>query len=82
MFVFLAFAYGHEVVITTRSISLGMHGVQSVAAFTIGLIYGQSIFFKPCERRSECVVPANTLKRLVRKRKFENIFFHTKCIRR
>ena len=42
-------------------------------------IYGQSIFFKSCDCRSEGVVPANTLKRLVRKRKYENIFF-TKII--
>ena len=54
-----------EVVITPRFISLRMHGVQSVA-FIIDFIYGQSIFFKPCDCRSEDVVPANTY---VRKRK-------------
>ena len=51
-----------------------MRGVQSVA-FIIGFIYGQSIFLKSCVCRSEGVVPANTLKRLVRKRKYKNIFF-------
>ena len=30
--------------------------------------------FTLCDRRSEGVVPANTLKRLVRKRKYKNIF--------
>ena len=40
--------------------------MQSVA-FIIGFIYGLSICFKSCDCRSEGVVPANTLKRLVRK---------------
>ena len=48
-----------EVVITPRFISLRMHGVQSVAVI-IDFIYGQSIFFKSCDCRSEVVVPANT----------------------
>ena len=38
-------------------------------------IYGQCIFFKSYDCRSEGIVPANTLKRLVRKRKYKNIFF-------
>ena len=39
-------------------ISLRMHGVQSVAVI-IDFIYGQSIFFKSCDCRSEGVLPAN-----------------------
>ena len=35
---------------------------------------GQRIFFTLCDCRSEGFVPANTLKRLVRKRKYKNIF--------
>ena len=50
-----------------------MHGVQSVTLI-IGFIHGQRIFFTLCDRRSEGVVPANTLKRLVRKRKYKSIF--------
>ena len=50
-----------------------VHGVQSVTLI-IGFIHGQRIFFTLCDRRSEGVVPANTLKRLVRKRKYKNIF--------
>ena len=49
-----------------------MHGVLSVTLI-IGFIYGQRIFFTLCDRRSEGVVLANTLKRLVRKRKYKNI---------
>ena len=51
-----------------------MHGVQFVTLI-IGFIHGQRIFFTLCDRRSEGVVPANTIKRLVRKRKYKNIFF-------
>ena len=52
--------------------------MQSVAVI-IDFIYGQSIFFKSCDCRSEGVVPANTyLKRLVRKRKFRKHIFHKK----
>ena len=50
-----------------------MHGVHSVT-FIIGFIHGQRIVFTLCDRRSEGVVTANTLKRLVRKRKYKNIF--------
>ena len=50
-----------------------VHGVQSVTLI-IGFIPGQRIIFTLCDRRSEGVVPANTLKRLVRKRKYKNIF--------
>ena len=50
-----------------------VHGVQSVTLI-IGFTHGQRIFFTLCDRRSEGVVPANTLKRLVRKRKYKNIF--------
>ena len=49
-------------------------GVQYVA-FIIGFIYGQSIFFESCDCISEGVVPANTLKRLVRKRENKNTYF-------
>ena len=48
-----------EVVITPRFISLRMHGVESVAVIK-DFIYGQSIFFKSCNCRSEGVLPANT----------------------
>ena len=48
-------------------------GVQSVTLI-IGFIHGLRIFFTLYDRRSEGVVPANTLKRLVRKRKYKNIF--------
>ena len=52
-----------------------VHGMQSVTlTCIIGFIHGQRIFFTLCDCRSEGVVPANTLKRLVRKRKYENIF--------
>ena len=40
----------------------------------IGFIHGLRIFFTLYDRRSEGVVPANTLKRLVRKRNYKNIF--------
>ena len=50
-----------------------VHGVQSVTLI-IGFIHGLRIFFTLYDRRSEGVVPANTLKRLVRKRKYKNIF--------
>ena len=50
-----------------------VHGVQSVTLI-IGFIHGQRILFTLCERRSEGVVPANTLKGLVGKRKYKNIF--------
>ena len=39
------------------------------AALIIGFTYGQSIFFKSCDCRSEGVVPANTLKKLGKKKK-------------
>ena len=51
-----------------------MHGVQSVTLI-MGFIHGQRIFFTLCDRRSEGVVPANTLKRLIRKKEIlKNIF--------
>ena len=50
-----------------------VHGVQSVTLI-IGFTHGQRICFTLCDRRSEGVVPANTFKRLVRKRKYKNIF--------
>ena len=70
------FSYGHSK--QTRSLLLldlyyNLYGVQSVT-LTIGFIHGQRIFFTLCDCRSEGVVPANTLKRLVRKRKYKNIF--------
>ena len=68
LFFLFVFAYDHRQqtrsLSTTRSILLRMHGVQSVA-FIIGFIYDQSIFFKPCDCKSEDVVTANRLKRLV-----------------
>ena len=48
--------------------------MQSVA-FIIGFTEVQNILFKACDCRSVGVVPANTLKRLVRKRKYINIYF-------
>ena len=72
-----------EVVITSRFISLRMQGVQSVAVI-IDFIYGQSIFFKSFDCRSEGIVPAKTctyIEKLVRKESIKNIF-HKKCIRR
>ena len=66
-----------------RFISLRMHGVQSVAVI-IDFIYGQSIFFKSCDCRSEGVIPANTyIDKVVRKKKYKQTIFHKKiCIRR
>ena len=51
-----------------------MHGVQSVTLI-IGFIHVQRIFFTLCDRRSEGVVPANTLKKLVGKRKYKKYIF-------
>ena len=70
------FPYGQSK--QTRSLSLlelyyNLHDVQSVTLI-IGFIHDQRIFFTLCDRRREGVVPANTLKRLVRKRKYKNIF--------
>ena len=48
-----------------------VHGVQSVTLI-IGFIHSHLFHVTDC--RSEGVVPANTLKRLVRKRKYKNIF--------
>ena len=45
--------------ITRSLLLLGLYRVQSVA-YIIDFIYGQSIFFKSCDCRSEGVVPANT----------------------
>ena len=71
----LLFFYGHSK--QTMSLLLLdyiiVHGVQSVTLI-IGFIHGQKIFFTLCDCRSEGVVRANTLKRLVRKRKYKNIF--------
>ena len=47
--------------------------MQSVA-FIIGLIYGQSVFFKSYDCRSEGVVRANTLNRLARKKNIKKYF--------
>ena len=73
---FCFFPYGNSK--QTRSLLLLdlyyiVHGVQSVTLI-IGFIHGQRIFFTLCDRRREGVVPANALKRLVRKRKYKNIF--------
>ena len=53
-----------------------MHGVQSLTLI-IGFIHGQRIVFTLCDRRSEGVVTANTLKRLVRKK---NIYIFIKIV--
>ena len=52
-------AFLFYVSIFPRFISLTMHGVQSVAVI-IDFIYGQNIFFKSCDCRSEGVVPTGT----------------------
>ena len=66
----LFFSYGHSE--QTRSLLLldlynSAVDVQSVTLI-IGLIHGQRIFFHITDCRSEGVVHANTLKKLVRKR--------------
>ena len=63
------FSYGHSK--QTRSLLLLVHGVQSV---TLRFYPRPENLFLVTDGRSEGGVPANTLKRLVRKRKYKNIF--------
>ena len=63
----LIFAYG-------RSKQMSSLLKLDLCGFHHRFIYGQSIFFISCDCRCEGVVPANTLKRLVRKRNKKTYF--------
>ena len=63
------FSFGHSK--QTRSLLL-LDLYYSAVALILGFIHDQRIFFTLCYSRSEGVVPANTMKRLVGKRKYKN----------
>ena len=71
----LFFSYGHSK--QTRSLlllDLCYSAWRAICDSYHGFIHGQRIFFTLCDCRSEGVVPANTLKRLVGKRNYKDIF--------